>query len=118
MSISSNKVSKKSLPTSTSKKTKKATLQASILKAEIDDLFSKKLNRDIKEAAEEKEKKKKPETKKNKISEIDSFGDVRGLHKRPTRLTEDGLPIWTDKEMKIGLGGGTPECPFDCDCCF
>lgn len=31
--------------------------------------------------------------------------------------TEDGLPIYSVEELKIGLGGDTPECPFDCHCC-
>jgi len=31
---------------------------------------------------------------------------------------ENGLPVYTMKQLKIGQGGGTPLCPFDCDCCF
>jgi hypothetical protein len=34
------------------------------------------------------------------------------------RYTEDGLPIYTEEELNIGKGGGTPLCPFDCNCCF
>jgi len=34
------------------------------------------------------------------------------------RYTEDGLPIYTMEELKMGQGGNTEDCPFDCDCCF
>ena len=29
-----------------------------------------------------------------------------------------GLPIYSMDQLKMGKGGGTPACPFDCDCCF
>lgn len=42
--------------------------------------------------------------------------------KKPTkrRYTSDGLPIYTEEELKINNpnAGNTPLCPFDCDCCF
>lgn len=34
------------------------------------------------------------------------------------RLDKDGWPIYTEEELKIGQGGDTELCPFDCDCCF
>ncbi|KAI3462500.1 hypothetical protein Pfo_019163 [Paulownia fortunei] len=39
---------------------------------------------------------------------------------RPRKKTADGLAIYTEEELGIGKpeGGGTPLCPFDCDCCF
>lgn len=53
------------------------------------------------------------------LQNIDSdFFDSRGLRRKTRALTEDGLPIFTPKELKIGLGGGTDLCPFDCNCCF
>lgn len=33
------------------------------------------------------------------------------------KFTEDGLPIYTEKELGLGKGGDTELCPFDCDCC-
>lgn len=33
------------------------------------------------------------------------------------RRTDDGLPIYDSKELNIGQGGDTPDCPFDCECC-
>jgi len=41
--------------------------------------------------------------------------------KNPKRkFTEDGLPIFTEDELKINnpKAGTTPLCPFECDCCF
>ncbi|KAF4690776.1 hypothetical protein FOZ60_016862 [Perkinsus olseni] len=29
-----------------------------------------------------------------------------------------GYKIYTEEELKIGQGGNTPDCPFDCWCCF
>jgi len=28
------------------------------------------------------------------------------------------LKVYTEEELKIGKGGMTDKCPFDCDCCF
>ena len=38
--------------------------------------------------------------------------------KKEKRKRVDGLRIFTEEELKIGQGGGTADCPFDCDCCF
>lgn len=31
---------------------------------------------------------------------------------------ESGLPVYKAHLLKVGEGGGTSLCPFDCDCCF
>jgi len=31
---------------------------------------------------------------------------------------ESGLPVYKAHLLRVGKGGGTPLCPFDCDCCF
>lgn len=31
---------------------------------------------------------------------------------------ETGLKVYKYAALKVGDGGGTPLCPFDCDCCF
>lgn len=60
-----------------------------------------------------------PKTTNNTASiSSDDFFDSRGINRKTRALTEDGLPIFTPKELKIGLGGGTDLCPFDCNCCF
>ncbi|KAJ1645401.1 hypothetical protein IWQ61_010319, partial [Dispira simplex] len=46
----------------------------------------------------------------------DGFFDSRGTKSK--RLTEDGLPLFTVQDLRIGEGGDTPDCPFDCQCCF
>lgn len=115
---SSSSIKKKKTKTSIPKDSTKKLLQTNdVLKAEIDDLFTKKIKKNSKEELKE-EGEEKLKIKSSSPTEKDSFGDVRGLHKKATRLTDDGLPIWTDKEMKIGQGGDSPDCPFDCECCF
>ena len=35
------------------------------------------------------------------------------------KYTEEGFPIYTEEELKLnGKRGDTPDCPFDCNCCF
>ena len=29
-----------------------------------------------------------------------------------------GMPIYDPDSMRVGKGGGTALCPFDCNCCF
>lgn len=31
---------------------------------------------------------------------------------------ETGFPVYKAHLLKVGEGGGTTLCPFDCDCCF
>ncbi|GAA6058962.1 hypothetical protein JCM10212_001672 [Sporobolomyces blumeae] len=54
------------------------------------------------------------EEEKKAAEEEQRFMDSRGTRKK----TEDGLPIYDTSELKIGLGGDTELCPFDCECCF
>ncbi|KAF0695784.1 Aste57867_13435 [Aphanomyces stellatus] len=38
---------------------------------------------------------------------------------RPVRYDADGMAIYTEESLRIGQGNGdTPDCPFDCWCCF
>ncbi|KAL8495302.1 hypothetical protein ACS0TY_019453 [Phlomoides rotata] len=43
-----------------------------------------------------------------------------GPTSRSQRKTADGLSLYTEEELGFGKSdaGGTPLCPFDCDCCF
>lgn len=34
------------------------------------------------------------------------------------RKIVDGIKVYGEDELKLGTGGGTPLCPFDCACCF
>ena len=44
--------------------------------------------------------------------------ELKEKRKKVKRETEDGIRIYSEKELKIGEGGNTSQCPFDCDCCF
>jgi len=37
---------------------------------------------------------------------------------KPVRYDDDGTPIYSVEQLRIGKGGGTKDCPFDCWCCF
>jgi nitric oxide reductase activation protein len=37
---------------------------------------------------------------------------------KPMYYTDEGLPVYSAESLNIGKGGGTPDCPFDCWCCF
>ncbi|EPZ33255.1 hypothetical protein ROZALSC1DRAFT_27080 [Rozella allomycis CSF55] len=56
----------------------------------------------------------KKEIKKKQLE--DDFFDARGL--KPKKFMDDGLPLFDAKDLKIGMGGNTPLCPFDCKCCY
>ncbi|KAI0307971.1 hypothetical protein B0F90DRAFT_1678964 [Multifurca ochricompacta] len=59
-----------------------------------------------------------PGNKKRKIEfDQDKFRDSRGTG--PRRKTEEGFSIYKEDELGINAEtGGTPLCPFDCNCCF
>lgn len=62
-----------------------------------------------------------PTKKKRKIVETkvdqEKFTDSRGTG--PRRKTDEGFAIYKEDELGIKAeAGGTPLCPFDCDCCF
>ncbi|PIA61867.1 hypothetical protein AQUCO_00200100v1 [Aquilegia coerulea] len=50
--------------------------------------------------------------KKSKVNEQGTY--------KPRKKTGDGLVVYTEEELGIGKSeaGGTPLCPFDCDCCY
>ncbi|KAI9300681.1 hypothetical protein BJ944DRAFT_234608 [Cunninghamella echinulata] len=50
------------------------------------------------------------------VDNDDDFADSRG--KKAKRTTDDGYPLYDVKDLRIGEGKDTPECPFDCQCCF
>ena len=98
-------------------------------KSEIDDLFATVpkqseilAKKQAQEAAEKKSKKKKKKflEQKGKGSALDPLAHMGDHRKDRKFLDEDGYRyfIYTEDELKIGQGGGTALCPFDCDCCF
>jgi len=56
-------------------------------------------------------------TAEKEKEDLDRFKDSRGTG--PRRKTEEGFSIFKEAELGINPeAGGTPLCPFDCDCCF
>ena len=39
---------------------------------------------------------------------------------RPNKRTEEGFQVYTEEQLRLGNGkvGETPDCPFDCECCY
>ena len=89
------------------KPTDKKTAKVNI-KGDLDALFK------TKSKAIKKVKKEEP---KNKTAPK-KLADAADEKSKPIRYTEDGLRIYTEEELKIGQGGDTADCPFDCNCCF
>lgn len=86
---------------------------------EIDDLFNiLKSTKQVKKAEEDKlkiDKIKSDKLNKKKIVKkiiISPEAPVERIDK------ESGYPVYKAHLLKVGEGGGTPQCPFDCDCCF
>jgi hypothetical protein len=45
--------------------------------------------------------------------------DLFGLAAAERKKTEEGWKIYTEEELKLNKkGGDTPQCPFDCNCCY
>ncbi|XP_021683917.2 uncharacterized protein C6G9.01c [Hevea brasiliensis] len=92
---------------------------------EIDEIFSgkkrKKPEKQKNDKANETESDKpKSLKKKKKKTEEDKEGRLTDPPSRHRKKTKDGLNIYTEEELGINHSnaGGTPLCPFDCDCCF
>ena len=104
--------------------------------AEIDSLFSG-ISKRKKEGIEECKSSKKPKDKlkinapEEVYKEEASSDHSYGLLKSATGFSiispeapleridkESGFPVYKAHLLKVGEGGGTDLCPFDCDCCF
>ncbi|KEP64651.1 UNVERIFIED_CONTAM: hypothetical protein HHA_306195 [Hammondia hammondi] len=88
---------------------------------EIDDLFADVMHAGKKTDGQKREKRK--ETAHSKAGQKKkrrplTFDEDMGLNQHAINRTADGLRIYTEEELGIGKGGGTPDCPFDCSCCF
>eukprot|EP00742_Colponemidia_sp_Colp-10_P008673 GILJ01009408.1.p1 GENE.GILJ01009408.1~~GILJ01009408.1.p1 ORF type:complete len:147 (-),score=23.76 GILJ01009408.1:52-492(-) len=104
---------------STSKSAEKGTQQAAptLTKkvSEIDDIFQERKKAPTLSSIPEmtmavaKPRKKHP---KNEGSASNPLGS------QSRKQTEEGFKVYHEDELKIGKGGDTPLCPFDCNCCF
>eukprot|EP00598_Pedospumella_elongata_P012966 CAMPEP_0184989332 /NCGR_PEP_ID=MMETSP1098-20130426/27954_1 /TAXON_ID=89044 /ORGANISM="Spumella elongata, Strain CCAP 955/1" /LENGTH=138 /DNA_ID=CAMNT_0027514309 /DNA_START=81 /DNA_END=497 /DNA_ORIENTATION=+ len=114
--------------------TKKPVANPAVVSKEIDDLFGTVLKKSSKKPIVEKEpssdaedsteKKKRP---KHRSSNEPTYGVMKTTHggdivnpEAPLERidAESGLPVYKAHLLKVGEGGGTPLCPFDCNCCF
>ncbi|XP_050208814.1 uncharacterized protein C6G9.01c [Mercurialis annua] len=88
---------------------------------EIDEIFAgKKRKKPEKNGnGDEKSKSSEKKTKKKKTRE-DREGRFTDPPVKSRKKTEDGFNIYAEDELGINSsnGGGTPLCPFDCECCF
>ena len=97
---------------------------------EIDDLFSSVASKATKPKEQEDTEVKNTEVKrKSKVrsSEEGTYGimksdcgsEIVNPEAPLERIdAESGLPVYKAHLLKVGEGGGTPLCPFDCNCCF
>eukprot|EP01116_Phalansterium_solitarium_P011985 TRINITY_DN27898_c0_g1_i1.p1 TRINITY_DN27898_c0_g1~~TRINITY_DN27898_c0_g1_i1.p1 ORF type:complete len:201 (+),score=54.40 TRINITY_DN27898_c0_g1_i1:573-1175(+) len=63
-----------------------------------------------------------PKTKKRPAKPVDAdetFNpDSRGTSAKARKTSEDGYKMYRLEELVSTKGGDTPDCPFDCQCCF
>lgn len=90
---------------------------------EIDDLFADVMSVGKKDGKKKTEKNNRSETGRSEAGPKKkrrplTFDEDMGLNQHAIKRTADGLRIYTEEELGIGKGGGTPDCPFDCSCCF
>ena len=95
----------------------------------IDELFQnlksvkrKRLDKsEIERKSEAAQRRKAKEAKKSAFA-TSSLGEPFRLvsPEAPVHRIDDatGLPVYKAHLLKVGEGGGTPLCPFDCNCCF
>ena len=77
---------------------------------------TKKMSKEEFVAKEKKRKQDKKEAAKAKQKKKAKRGGNKAVAHRFDVKT--GLPIYTMEALGMGISGGTPDCPFDCSCCF
>uniref|UniRef100_A0A0G4HK08 DUF1764 domain-containing protein n=1 Tax=Chromera velia CCMP2878 TaxID=1169474 RepID=A0A0G4HK08_9ALVE len=107
-----DKVSKKASSDTKKEKVKKKD------KGELDKLFSGLSKKKKKKAAEKDSQPSEGVKGSSGGKKPKNIDEDLGLQTKERKYTEEGYPIYTEEELKIGQGGGTPDCPFDCWCCF
>lgn len=92
--------------------------------SEIDDIFAgkkrKKPELQEKSSGDAATEPKKLKKSKEKSCRIPKDNVLPEQPRRSRKKTADGFTLYTEEELGIGRSnaGGTPLCPFDCDCCF
>ena len=93
---------------------------------EIDSLFAEKKKHKqeaaaSKEAEKQKQKQKKKAPPRASTSATDWVDDgLGGIYNSEgyTGRVEDGMKIFKTHLLQSSKSGTTPDCPFDCDCCY
>ena len=82
---------------------------------------STKIKTDLDMLFKAKKGKKKAESKKAEVQkptkEVKKEKKEKSKEKK-RKFTAEGYPIYSVDELNIGKGADTPDCPFDCNCCF
>ena len=108
----------------------------------IDDIFASAKSEKKKKVREEvealKEKEHQQQKKKREKKKRDGAGGTDGekfvpavysqtkddidldalLPRYRRKKTNEGYVVYSERELRINQGGGTPLCPFECNCCF
>ncbi|KAG2373294.1 hypothetical protein C9374_012283 [Naegleria lovaniensis] len=95
--------------------------EESLEPAKIDDIFESVKNEILENKKKLKQAKKASAASSSSSTSDDLFEsneEFANQKKRSGRKTIDGLAVYSTDELKIGKGGNTDLCPFDCDCCF
>ena len=79
------------------------------IKGELDSLFKREKKSKVIKKTDDTKKEKTIKTVKEKKDKPKKSGQ---------KYTKEGYKIYTTEELNIGMGGDTPDCPFDCNCCF
>mmetsp|Transcript_47716 Transcript_47716/g.91175 ORF Transcript_47716/g.91175 Transcript_47716/m.91175 type:complete len:172 (+) Transcript_47716:150-665(+) len=85
-------------------------------KNDIDDIFA--TTKQVKAANAAKEEDARQEMEQLEAQRRVHPPAFESLSNTSREKTDDGLFIYSDKEMKVGLGADTANCPFDCWCCY
>jgi hypothetical protein len=94
-------------------KRQKAARAAARPPSEIDAIFGK-----LQSGKKGEKKAAKTEPRKSDGKRDDGFAG-RSMPGKGRKYTEEGYPVYTEEELGLNKAGGdTPDCPFDCNCCF
>lgn len=128
VSVEKGKSSKKEKGASAAAKAESIVIKKAKVSAEIDDLFCSASKKSTKKTSEpEEEAEPEPTKVKHRSSKETTYGIMKSTYggdivnpEAPLERidAESGLPVYKAHLLKVGEGGGTPLCPFDCNCCF
>ena len=83
------------------------------IKGELDSLFKREKKSKVIKKPDDSKKEKTIDLVKDKVKDKKDKPKKSG-----NKYTKEGYKIYTAEELNIGMGGDTPDCPFDCNCCF